>query len=100
VKIGTSRVGYLNHRSRNSILTPPSASWSSEVALSLGFAGTRKLKIRFAACAACAKSATKRWRLADDNYSVAGIQCSKGVDVLGPKLKNAPALSEPLITAM
>jgi hypothetical protein len=60
VKIGTSRVGYLNHRSRNSILTPPSVSWSSEVALSFGFVGILKLRIRFAACAACAKSAA--WR--------------------------------------
>ena len=66
--------------------------------------GTLKLRIRFAACEACAKSVTRR--LAVDQYARGGIWSYKvtllnfSVDLLGPKLKKAPALSEPLIIAM
>lgn len=69
-----SRVGYLNHRSRSSIFTPPSVSGSSRAALELSVLQILKLKILFAAADACA--------------------------MFGPKLNKEPTPSEPLTTAI
>jgi len=52
VKIGMSRVGYLNHKSLNSILTPPSTSWISNGVFEAALPCFLKLKIRFAAAEA------------------------------------------------
>jgi len=52
VKMGISRVGYLNHKSLSSILTPPSMSWISNGVLEAVLLLFLKLKIRFAAAEA------------------------------------------------
>lgn len=56
VNIGTSRVGYLNQTSFNSIFAPPSIFWICGAEFPVASAGSRKLNILFAAADACAIS--------------------------------------------
>jgi len=73
VKMGTSRVGYLNHRSRSSIFAPPDKSCRSNAGLVSLLGLILKLRILFAAAEACA--------------------------MFGPNDKSVPAPSAPLMTA-